>query len=173
MTLITNLNQPGQPGGKYSKTAFANFARHTGTTGYVAADVYSGDGGAKVIVFPGCGRSGKVTRVGFLIEGGDTINFELYLFDSEPTNHADNDPLALVSADALILLGVVDLSDTNKKVLTGGIGIHFYRSDDLAGEIAYVTGEGQNLFGLLVTRSVYTPVAEAKVHIRLHLELDW
>jgi len=104
------------------------------------------------------------------IEEADTINFELFLFDAEPTNHADNAALALVTGDLPKLIGVVKFNNS-AKILGATTMVHYVPATETV--MPYVCGPSSTLlYGLLVTRSAYTPVSAAKVHLRLGLELD-
>lgn len=172
MALITNLDaaNDGFANTGYL-TSLASFLRPDDTDDYASGDVI-GDGApaANAIVFPGCGRSGAIRRVSVNMEEADTVNMELWIFDEEPTNFQDNDAIALVSADLAKLVAVYELADTNKFLGDTAI-IHYVTTNALGeGAPAPFATVGNNLFGLLVTRSIFTPVALSKYHIRLGIE---
>ena len=56
------------------------------------------------------------------------MDFELHLFDAEPTGHQDNDALALVTADVAKLIASYTFSDATKKLI--GTGINQYKPDN-------------------------------------------
>ena len=152
--------------------SIVSFLRPANTTPYAAGDVISdsatgGEEGA--LAFPDCGRTGIIKAVTLAVEETDTINFNLFVFNSEPTNFLDNAALALVTGDLPKLIGVFSLPDTGK--FNGGTNREHYQGafDALnTGELPYVTTDGK-LYGLLVTRSVYTPISACKFHLKLHL----
>lgn len=153
--------------------SMANFARPANATAYTAGDVVSDNAStAKAMVFPGCGRCGAVLQASLVYGETDTASFDLLLFDAEPTNFADNAALALVAADAAKLVGIIRFDDSMKVNL--GTSLELYRSLGSSSELpmaplAYSTADC-NLYGLLVTRTGYTPASGATVVARLHLQ---
>jgi len=152
--------------------SIASFARPADATPYAVGDVVSVTGAAAALIFPGCGAGGFVVGASLVVAETDTADFDLFLFDAEPTNFADNAPLALVAADQPKLLGVLRFL-TGAKVNVG-TNLEIYRAvsagtDQAVPKIAYVTTAG-SIYGLLVTRSVYTPISACKFVIRLGLE---
>lgn len=169
MTSITNLvTQRLSPKAGHVRSV-VSFLRAATTTAYAAGDVVSdAAGAAKVIEFKGCGVSGAIVGAELVYAETDTVNFELWLFDEEPTNFADNAALALVAADLPKFAGVLAFADGGKH--NGGTNVEVYKSTDRE-HIAYTSDNG-SLYGLLVTRSVFTPRSAAEVAINLHLDLD-
>jgi len=173
MTTITSTATKGSEAGR-TKQVRMEFARDSGILAYAAGDVISAAGAAAALEFQGCGRSGLIHGAAIIMEETDTANLEVLLFDSEPTNFNDSDVLALVNADIDKLIGRLTFADSAKALIGSGIN-HYVASLDTQGEngIRFASaGNSKSLYGLLVTRSVYTPVASAKFHIHLNIEAD-
>lgn len=178
MTLVTNLDTAvaltnstlrGSTGPEHA-SSIASFTRPADTTAYGAGDVVSDNGGvAKALVFPGCGRGGLIWSASLVVAETDTADFDLFVFQAEPRNFADNAPLALIVDDGAGLLGVFRFLNGAKVNI--GTNLELYRAvsagTDIAGPPIGYTNAAGNLFGLLVTRSVYTPISAAKFVIRL------
>lgn len=156
--------------GQQGLSSMVSFLRANDANAYGAGDVVSDNAGvARAIAFPNCGRGGLIVGASLVVAETDTADFDLFLFDQEPTNHADNAALALVASDQPKLLGVFRFL-TGAKVNVG-TNLELYRAvsagtDQAVMPIGYTTTLGQ-LFGLLVTRTVYTPIAQCKFTIRL------
>ena len=152
----------------------ASFTRPANTTAYAAGDVVSDHAStAAAIEFPNAGRSGTIHSATLVVAETDTASFDLLVFETEPTNFADNAALALVTADMAKLVGVFRFDNANK--INVGTNIELYRATGPGSELhaapaSYATTGGGKLYGLLVTRSVYTPISAAKVVIRLNIE---
>lgn len=148
----------------------ASFNRPADVTAYGVGDVISdSSAAAKVLSFPNCGRGGVIVSAGIVVAETDTIDFDLFLFDQEPTNFLDNAALALVAADQVKLIGV--LRFLNGAKVNVGTNLELYRAvsagtDQALPPIAYTTQDGR-IFGLLVTRSAYTPISACKFAVRL------
>lgn len=185
MTLVTNLDtaKTGTPTGRY-RTSIASFLRSNNATAYTALDVVSdGTGDPSALVFPGCGRSGVIHTVTIANRlEADAVAPRLFLFDAEPTGHADNAALALVTADIPKLIGVVNFDDADK-VLVGVLINYWTQTGDSAqntgnrnmGKIPYTIGKDastHSLYGLLQTVAGYTPIALTQFTIKLGLEVD-
>ena len=192
MAVITNLDSAhaASPHPGSHRVSIASFTRAGNTTAYGAGDVLT-DGNTAAIEFPKCGRSGKIIRasLGYEDNNSTATDYELYVFDEEPTNIADNAAFALVSADMPKLVAVFKFNDADAIIVTTtGVDILHYPMDSTtthpAGH-AFVTDDtptisgdpattqyGGSLFGLLVTRTGYTPVASTKIHIRLDIQAD-
>lgn len=169
MALINNQDDPPRSTG--SVVSYASFGRPADTTDYTAGDVVSNSSAvASVIHFPGCGNRGFVVNAHVQYEETHTINFELWVFDVEPTNFLDNVAFALVSADLPKIVARFNCLDANKT--TVGTDINHYPASGENGEAmaphSYVSASG-SLFGLLVTRSPFPPLSNAKIKIRISL----
>ena len=171
MPAITNAITP-QSGGLYSKNSVVQFDRPNNATAYGAGDVVadqdSVDTAANAIQFKGVGRSGRVTGAHIVMEEADTANLELWLFDQEPTGQVDNAALALVAADNSKVIGVLAFADSAK--FSGGAATKVY-VPTLPTDIRYAASDG-TLWGLLVTRSAYTPIASQQFDVSIQVEAD-
>jgi hypothetical protein len=169
MTSITNSVTQRLSGKAGHVRSVVSFNRPAAITAYAVGDVVSDDAAAaKVMEFEGCGVSGSVVGAELVYGETDTVNFELWLFDQEPTNFQDNDPLALVAADLPKFAGVLAFADSGKH--NGGSNVEVYKNTDRE-QIAYTSDNG-SLYGLLVTRSAFTPRTLAPVAVNLHIDLD-
>lgn len=176
MASITNLDTAtgGFSSDRYA-ISLASWNRPANTTAYSALDVISDSTStAKVIEFPGVGMSGAILRATMTIAETDTITPRLWLFDSEPTNFADGDALALVAADLPKIVGRFDFVDADKLLVGTLLNVYFSSGDTTAAnEVAlktpYSSADGK-LYGILQSVPGYTPVSEAKFGIRLQLE---
>ena len=107
----------------------------------------------------------------------DAIFPRLWVFDSEPTNFADNVAFALVASDMPKIVGRFDFVDADKLLVGTGLNVYFSSGDTTpANEVAvktpYVTATG-SLYGILQTvTGSWTPAASTIMTIRLLLERD-
>lgn len=172
MTTITNLDTAPTAFPQAFGPLLASFARPADVNAYTAGDVVSDSTGvAKAIVFPGAGKSGAIWNAYLSYGDVKTADFDLLLFASEPTNFLDNAALALVTADQAKLLGMLRFTNATKANLAAAIDL--FRAvgptDLHATPISYATTDG-NLYGLLVARTGFTPIASSKVVITLHAD---
>jgi len=187
MTTITSTQTPATI---YRPSRFdvveCTFARPNDINAYVVNDVISDSAStAKAIEFKGAGRSGCVVSARVGVTETDTLDFDLFLFDEEPTNFVDNAALALVAADLPKLVGVLRFGNGGK--LPGAASnVEIYRPfGNLSGSVIndnqqvgspippmpFVSASG-SLFGLLVVRTAggWTPTALTSFNIRLGLD---
>jgi len=158
-----------------SVATMASFLRPNDTNAYAAGDVVIDNvAGPRALAFPLCGRGGVVHSATLLMGETKTADFDLFLFESEPaTGGADNVALGLVITDCVKCIGVFRFLDAAK--VNMGTGMNLYRAtsagtDQAVPKMGYTIGTsetGGRLFGLLVTRSVWTPAALTKFTIRL------
>ena len=171
MTSNTNILTQRSANNPGSVRSISGFTRPANTTAYSAGDVIYEtitSVATGVIQFDGAGGSGSITNASVFMFQAETANLELYVFDSEPTNFGDNTALALLSGDMNKLVGVFDLADANKRL--GAAAVALYESDD-QGSIAYTSTDGK-LYGVLVTRSGFTPTSATAYGASLHLQVD-
>lgn len=184
MTLITNLDtahvSESVREGRATGDSIASFLRPANATAYAAGDVISDDAStAKALQFPECakvvGGGGAVIRAYITVDEnmGTVPDLELYLFDEEPTNAADNAAIALADGD--LPIAVLRFEDTDAKVVNAAsspAGMVLLKTPvDM--EHGYVCkADSQLLYGLLVTRTVFTPVTGTKFTILLKLDKD-
>lgn len=184
MTTITSTQTPTRG---FAGSAFTvvecTFARPANTTAYAVNDVISDSAAtAKAIEFIDAGQSGCVIGGTVVVNETDTLDFDLLLFNAEPTNFLDNVALALVAADAAKLVGVLRFSNANKLPLAAS-NLELYRAvGGLAGAVIganetvgvpvqpmpFASADGK-LYGLLVMRTTagWTPVSGTTFSIRL------
>jgi len=179
MVNITNIdtahaakNLRGGPGHARS---IASFGRANNATAYASGDVISSEVATTVIAFPNCagvlGGSGAV--LGATVAHADIPaaqpELELYLFNEAPTGISDNAALAVSDADMVNLIGVIDLAVADQKIV--GADQTFYISGEVV--LPFVCESTTAvLYGLLVTRTIFTPEAEAKFIVGLELLRD-
>lgn len=190
MTLITNLdvahvNQVvrglDSVPDSYSvrRQSVASWQRPANATAYVDLEVISdSEETAKVIRFPNCVKQngGSGTIRGVLLHSD--VNYavdpqlELLLFTEEPTNQADNVAIALSSVDLVVGKFNLPTSVINLNASASPAGSTLHKSAE--GErLGFVCESDDNgLFGLLISRSSWTPVSEMKIHILLDLGID-
>lgn len=152
--------------------SLVGFARPADTTAYAAGDVMSDSTStAAQLYFQGTGRSGQIISAHLILEQTtQTADFDLYIFDSGVTDHLDNAPLALVSADLKYLVHKFTFLNAGKVSLGGGSYYEMDGSNRFQQGRAFNTTVGA-LYGLLVVRGTpAAPVASSKVWIRLSIE---
>lgn len=158
----------------------ANVTRPNDTTAYAAGDaIANATSSAVVLTFTNAARAlgagGVVMGALLLDEAAQATKgqFELYLFSAAPTVPNDNAALALSAADLRNLVGVVNFG-SNPYVTNAASGA--------SGNCAYVaTGVNlpfncgttvQDLYGVLVVRNAYTPVAQERFDLVLQILQD-
>lgn len=158
-------------------TSLASYLRPADATPYAINDVVSDHASnLRCIAFPNCGKAGQIVSAVLTLGQTVTADLDLFLFDGEPTNHADNAALTLLLADQARALGCIRFLDGAKRGMVNAGGIELYRAvsagvDQAMPPIPYVTNDtADRLFGLLVTRTAFTPGSAAKITIRLGLE---
>ena len=172
MTLVTNLDAAPSAFPQAFAPAIASFARPADITAYGANTIVSDSKAtAAVLQFPGVGPSGAVWNAYIAYGDVKTVDFDLFLFSAEPTNFIDGAAIAFVAADQAKLLGV--LKFTNAQKVNIAAAIDFYRAvgptDLHATPISYATATGK-LYGVLVARTAFTPIASSKVVVTLHID---
>lgn len=187
MTTITSSQTPsrGFAGSRFD-TIECTFARPADTAAYAVNDVISDSTSvAKAIEFAGAGQSGCIVSARVVMTETDTVDFDLFLFDAEPTNHLDNAALSLVLADAPKLVGILRFGNGGKLPLNAA-GFECYRPyGNLDGAVIstnqtvgyamqplpFVSATGK-LYGLLCLRTGagWTPVASVTFNIRLGID---
>ena len=177
MATITSIDDaPARYPSSSAGVLYASFLRPADTTPIGTGDVISDSTStARAIVLPGAGKSGFVTSVMLIFAEASTVNFTVWLFDSEPTNHLDNAALALVASDAPKLIGRYNLLDAGKVPLAvGGTNFAFFGTDlatvnEVLPRKAYATPNG-NLYALIQITLGFVPDSEAKINLRVSVE---
>lgn len=175
MTVVTSIDQsPTRARGLTQR--LVTFNRPSATTAYAAGDVVSDSTSqAAALVFPNVGDAASVVRSRAVYEenNGTPPDFELWLFHEEPTNHLDNAPLALTSVDLASLAAVVEIGSKTVKIANATAspdGAIVYEPGPR--EPIYVRTTNGKLYGLLVTRGIFTPVTGTKIGVYLDIKLD-
>ncbi len=165
--IVAPVSREGQ---RNPRTSLASFNRPSNTTIYNDNDVIA-DSTTSAIEFPECGKSGLLQHVLLMVEETDTIDFDLFVFDTEPTNIADNAALALVSSDLTKLVAVFNFDDADK--INVGTNIEVYPeagANTRGSPYSYVTASG-SLYGILVTRTIWSPLSAMEFNLRLQLDV--
>lgn len=154
----------------------ATIVRPFDVTQYAAGDVV-GTNDAAPILFAGAARkaegSGFITHL-VVIDSANAVTkatLELYLFDQRPDCPVDNTAWAPTDGDLDNCFAVI--SSPTWKVGNPGAaaaGNALAYIDNLS--IPYRCVEGRDLWGILVERGTYTPVASERIRIRLGVAQD-
>lgn len=168
MTSNTNILTQRSSVNPESVRSISGFTRPANTTEYAAGDCIFDTVATGVIQFDNVGASGSITNASVFMFDVETANLELYVFDAEPTNFGDNTALTLVANDMNKLVGVFDLPDAGKRL--GAAAVALYEAE-AQGDISYTSTDGK-LYGVLVTRSVFTPASGTAYGASLHLQVD-
>lgn len=159
----------------------ASFTRPADTTAYTSGDVVGNSTTPSAVApleFAGMVRAAIHSGILYGVEMDDQNNaptpgeFELWLFKASLTVGADNVPAQASWNDSANLLAVVPLYTSyllNQNA--GGAGIRRYQSGFLG--IPYTAAANGSLYGILVARSAYTPIASEAFRITLRAEIDW
>lgn len=168
MTSNTNSLTQRATANPGSVRSISGFTRPSNTTAYAAGDVIYQTVGTGVIQFDSVGISGSITNASVQMFDVETANLELYVFDDEPTNFGDNTAVALTGGDMNKLVGVFALADANKKLAAAGVAS--YEATE-CNAMSYTSDNGK-LYGVLVTRSAFTPASGSAYAAFLHLQVD-
>ena len=150
-------------------TAMAAFS-NAGSGTYAAGNVLL-DGTGNYLVFPeSTCRSGMVIGATLMRHTSIAADFDLFLFDSPPTNQTDNSAIALLDADLSKLVGVYEFKTANKKAGAAST-MDVYRGVDVSNTVYAPFPYTGTLYGLLVIRTgALTPAATLNV-IRLACDI--
>ncbi len=173
MALIANLDTA--PTGRNHRRSLASFLRPANADTYATGDVV-GTAVAAALEFPSCSHyfngGGVITDA--LLAIGDNCHadadFELLVFNAEPTGIVDNAALLLLAADlpklvATFIFGV--------QIITGSSHVVYQSAVDA--EKPFSTGAAsRSLYGLLINRTtVWTaPLTGCPIVVSLGLRLD-
>jgi len=140
--------------------------RPSNTTAYAAGEVISEVTSNEHFAFDGIAAAGS--RSGTIVSAicqSSTVestkpDLELWLFDSNIANVADNSAFAVADSDLLDLVGVIDFPIAEwKQGLAGasGTGNSINQSHNL--NIRYIADSGNRIYGQLVVRNAYSPIS--------------
>ena len=170
MVVITNLDT-SPPGGTHRRS-LASFLRPANTTTYATGDVV-GTAVAAALEFPNCVPPNHAYREGIITDAlltiGDlatsTADFELLLFNSEPTGIVDNAALLLLDADLPFFVATLSFT---VQIITGVDQVVYQANVDA--EKAFTLASGStSLYGLLVNRTAGwdTPESAAPIMVSI------
>lgn len=149
----------------------ASLTRPADTTAYAAGDVVTA-GTAAALSF-GLNTSAGRIRSALLIDSASQAtkpDIDLMLFDSSLTPDADNAAFTPTDAEMGTLIGVISFAGSAFKtgdatVGAGGNGVIVSGGLDIL-----LSGASETIYGVLVARNAYTPVASEVFTIRLGVE---
>lgn len=164
----------------------ASLTRPANTTQYAAGEVISEVTTNNHFTFADMANAGKLSGqidraiITSSADGSGVLlpDLELWLFDTDIAEVADNAAFAPTDAEMLTLVGVIDFPVANWKVGLSG-GNSTCEGDRSGGNVlpmAYkcktVAGPAYNLFGQLVLRNAYTPISGEVFSVRLIVTRD-
>lgn len=176
--LAAGENHIGEIGGR-TRVVNGSFTRPNDTTAYAAGDAVTDNTSTpSVITFSGCSRvnngSGVIVGVTLIDSANQSTagQFELWVFDTTFTPDNDNAVFSPTDAECATLVGIVPLNLSYVGDATSGAGGNrVYIASNL--NIPFQTGASTtNLFGALVVRNAYTPVAQETFTARLRILQD-
>lgn len=163
---------------KQLKTRSASFTRPNDTTAYAAGDQIANSTSAPVAMSfaaPEAAGFGRIRGAQVIVTANQATkpDVDLVIFaDSTPTMANDNAAIAPTNADVLNNL-------VARLRLAGSTGVSLNPANDLTGQfiieldtldIPYACPANLKLFGMLVARNAYTPLAQEKWQVNLLLE---
>jgi hypothetical protein len=177
-TLPATENYLGFVGGKLAGIT-ANFTRPNDTTAYAAGDAVTDSTSSPTkITFSNCARiangTGRITGVHMVDSANQATKgvFELWVFDTSVTPDNDNSAFTPTDTECGTLVGIVPLNVVYVGDATSGAGGNaVYYSGEIDRPFT-CTGSTRDLYGLMVVRNAYTPVAQEVFTFRLQIDQD-
>ena len=163
-----------------------SITRPSNTTAYAAGDVVSEVTTNDHLTFSLANLTsgfqvvgtGKIESARCMINANQATkpDLELWLFDTDIAEVADNSAFAPTDTEILTLVGVIDFAVANFKVGLAGSGAAGNIVQQINNlDIPYKTaGDNQNgnLYGQLVVRNAYTPISAELFHVELVVAQD-
>jgi hypothetical protein len=158
--------------------------RPANTTAYAAydavSDVTSNDHFLFLRTLIGPQYSGKLKGVDVKVNANVAAlqpDLDLWLFDTDIAETADNSPMALSFTDVLKAVGIIPIPVSGWRVSNNGAGAAGSIIQTVSVDIPFTLSSAekagtQRLFGQLVMKNAYTPVASTRFHVTLLLEDD-
>lgn len=154
----------------------ATLTRPNDTTAYAAGDAVSDSTSAPtVITFSSAaraaGKTGEIVRA-LMVDSANVAtkgSFELWLFNASVTPDNDNAVFTPTDAELATCIGVIPFSLPYIGDATSGAGGNAIYIGTLSEPIKFTSASG-NLFGLVVVRNAYTPVAQEAFTFMLDIE---
>ena len=160
------------------KLMTASVVRPNDTTQYTIGDVIS-DAAGTLLRFGTDGYCSDLHSAILIDSSAETtkLNADLFLFDTAPVVVGDNSPAAFTDAEMKTLLCVIPFYGTNFKL--GGVTLNgmipWVGNSLIAGvslDRATICTHGGIVYGVLVARNTYTPVANEEFTVRLGIHDD-
>lgn len=175
IVLAAGENHIGMVSGQGASVS-TEITRPNDTTAYAINDVVGPTGGAALLTFTNIARvnagTGYIVKVRLMTDQKtNTATYRLHLYsDNTPTAIADNALFTLLWANRAVRVGYIDLYGMGTEdptgsdcavAFSGDIRLHFKSA-----------AASRNLYGVLETKTVFTPAASQKFFIELETELD-
>jgi hypothetical protein len=166
----------GGSSGTTPKQILATFTRPNNTDAYAAGDAVTDSTSAPtVMTFSGCasanGGSGYILGALMVDSANQSTKgiFELWLFDTTVTPDNDNAVFTPTDAECATLVAVIPLvANYVGDAQAGASGNAVYASPEMIRPFTCGVSS-DDLFGLLVVRNAYTPVAQEAFTVRLRV----
>lgn len=166
--------------GKRRRKVSQTITRPADVTAYAAGDVISAVTSNDHFTFADIVEAGELSALietALLIDSANVAtkpDLELWLFDTDIAEVADNGAFAPTDAEMLTLLGIILFPTANFVVGTATAGADgnsvCQTLPGLAVKCAPLTG--RDIYGQLVVRNAYVPVASEQFTVELTLALD-
>lgn len=143
----------------------ASVTRPNNATQYTAGEVIGAATGDAMEFFS---ELHGIVRSAVLIDSAAEAtkpDIDLLLFDAEPTVAADNAAFAVTDAQMERCIGAIQFAGANFRAGSSGNGVIVATA---FGELPY-SCLARKLYGVLVARNTYTPIANEKFTVRLGL----
>jgi hypothetical protein len=150
-------------------SASATFARPANTTAYAANDAVSDSTSAPtVLTFNTVSKrpavSGYVVKARLITDQStNTAQFRLWLYHTAPTAINDNAAFTYLYADRAKLAGYVDLGPLQ----TEGSGSDAAFATEGTVRLPFVNGPTRALYGLLETKTAFTPASGQNFYVEI------
>lgn len=157
--------------GGYTALSAAEFTRPADATAYAVSDAVADSTTAPtVLTFANCARSsggsGYVVRARLMTDQSTNVAaYRLHLFRATVTAVNDNSPQTTLIANRANYLGYIDFPAAT----TEGTGSDAANTQNLDTRLAFVA-TGTSLFGLLQTKTAFTPASGQRFYVELGIE---
>lgn len=165
--------------GNLTNIVNGSFTRPNDTTAYASGDAMTDSTSAPTIInfanVASANNKGGVIIGATLIDSANQSTkglFDLFIFDTTATPDNDNSAFTPTDAELATLVGVISFdTPINGDATSGAGGNAVYPAVGL--NLPFKTGaSSRDLFGLLVARNAYTPVAQEVFTVRLNVLQD-
>lgn len=163
----------------YTTVVSASKTRPNDTTTYASGEVVNESASAGTNwTFSNCARvaggSGTIMKVHLDDSALQTLRFqgELWLFDAAPTADNDNAVFTPTDAEQQTVVAVIPLGIQYAGDATSGAGGNCLVTSGVVNEPFKCAAGSTTLYGVLVVREAYIPVAQEVFNIRLFIQQD-